>query len=243
MRDFMKRSGLVGVVLCLFLTGCGEELWTMTPEEESLIVAYASGAVAKNNKYQVQGLTYYEEQEPEEPEPEPEQEPQDTYQEEGQQPTEGSVQEPGQADEMNQGGVSASLADAAGLSPVTAEYHGYQLMDKYMEGNYFALAAQPGNQLVVLSIGLFNPTQQPVECNNIARNIRCTLLINGQAQSDAMPTALLNDFISYLNTLQAGETQETVLFFEVPAEAAGNIQSLALELEADSVVYHVNLQQ
>ncbi len=242
MRDFMKRSGLVGVVLCLFLTGCGEELWTMTPEEESLIVAYASGAVAKNNKYQAQGLTYYEEPEAEEPQPEPEQEPSDPYQEEVQQPDGGSAPNQEQPDETEQTGVTATLTDAAGLAPVTAEYYGYKVMDKYMEGNYFALAAQPGNQLVVLSIGLSNSTQQPVECNNIARNIRCTLVVNGEAQSDAMSTVLLNDFISYLNTLQPGDTQETILFFEVPGEVAGGIQSLAMELEADGTVYHVNLQ-
>lgn len=240
MRDFIKRSGLAGVVLCLFLTGCGEELWTMTPEEESLIVAYASSAVAKNNKYMSQGLTYYEEPKPEE---EPVQEPQDTYLEEGQQPGENPAPDQGTAGETDQVGTSSTLSDAVGLPPVTAEYYGYQLMDNYMEGSYFALAAQPGNQLVVMSIGLFNPTQQPVECNNIARNISCTLKVNGESQFQAMSTALLNDFISYLDTLEAGESQETVLFFEVPVEVAGNMQSLGLELEVGGTVYHVDLQQ
>lgn len=250
MSRFLKRSGLVGVVLCLFLTGCGEELWTMTPEEEELIVAYAAGAVAKNNKYQTQGLIYYEE----EPEPEPEDpdevsgpgedEPGEAQAPDGEDPGAQNPPEDGTADPGQDGPAAstATLAEAAGLAPVVAEYQGYQLADSYMEGSYFALNAQAGYQFLIMSIMLSNPSQEPVECNNLARGIRCTLFVNGEKQAEAMPTILLNDFATYLNTLEPGAFQETILIFEVPIEAAGEIQTLAMEFEADGVVYHVDLQ-
>lgn len=217
----------------------------MTPEEEELIVAYTSSAVAKNNKYLAQGLTYYEEEEEEPETEEPEAvTPETPPAEEGQdQETTGDpAQTPEDNTQQEQQVPTVTLTEALGLAPVTASYRGYQVTDSYVEGSYFALQAEAGNQYVVLTINLSNSTEQSVECNNIVRNLRCTLTVNGTQQAEAEPTILLNDLATYLNTLEPGAVQDTILIFEVPGDVAGNIQSLAMELEVDGTAYHVDLQ-
>ena len=54
----IKRCMLLICVSCISLlaTGCGEPLYTMTAEEESIITLYASKTVSKFNKNQTTGL-------------------------------------------------------------------------------------------------------------------------------------------------------------------------------------------
>ena len=71
MKRFIRRAGILAAAFCIFLAGCGTPMYKLTEEEENLIVAYASGTVAKGNRYMTQGLTYpqpeVEEELPEEP--------------------------------------------------------------------------------------------------------------------------------------------------------------------------------
>ena len=54
----IKRCTLLICMFCcsLLFTGCGEPLYTMTAEEESIITLYASKTVSKFNKNQTTGI-------------------------------------------------------------------------------------------------------------------------------------------------------------------------------------------
>lgn len=241
MKGLTRISAVVVIILSMLLAGCGSGMIQLTPEEEQLIVAYASGAVSKGNRTQEQGLTYRPEEEEQSPgttenvqeEPTPGED--DTQGETGNPDTEQSGQEP--EPEV----VLSNLTDAVGIPGVTAEYRGYQLQDNYMVGDYFALSANEGNTYLVINIGLNNTGTEPIECNLIDRIMQCGLLVNGEAVTQAMSTILLNDFRTYMKTLGAASTEETVLIFEVPAEAAAGIQTIAIELLVGGTNYQVTL--
>lgn len=240
MKGFMK-TGMVLAAMCLFLTGCGS-VAQLTEEEEQVIVAYVSGAVAKANKYQVQGLTY-----PKEKEGLPEESGAENEDREG---TSTKDTKPGQENvqpgEQGNGDTSdvrtTTLTEALGLSGVQAEYQEYQVSGNYLEGDYFALNSRPGRTYVILKIRLRNTAEQPVDCNFLEKNMNCSLLVNGEKAGDAMSTILLNDFMSYIGTLEPAAETDTVVIFEVPEAMAENIQGLSLELEADGTLNHINLQ-
>lgn len=243
MDGFIKKIGILAVALCLFLTGCGQELWSMTPEEEDLIVAYVSSAVAKNNKYLAQGITYDKKQEakPEPGQEEPPQQQTAPSEEAGSPQGDVAGSSASQQGQTEPAAPTVTLTEALGLAPLTVECIGYQVTDRYVEGSYFALQADAGNRYVVLRINLTNPTQQKIECNNLVRNITWTLLVNGTHSAGVEPTILLNDFATYLDTLDPGVTKGAILLFEVPADVAGNIQAMGLQLDIEGKAYYVSL--
>lgn len=235
MNGFIRKGAAIATILCVFLSGCGTSVAQLTEEEEQIIVAYASGAVAKANKNQVQGLTYptapIEEEVTEE-----QQEPETTMEDNSQAGNMTGQENPG-----GQAAEEATWTDALNTSGLTAEYDGYQVNDRYMEGDYFALYAESGNTYLIVNVGLKNATEQPMECNLLERNMQCSLVLNGTEVADAMPTILLNDFLSYIKTLEAGAEEETVIIFELTKEEAEAIQTLSVELIVDGTPYYINL--
>lgn len=239
MNRFIRKGMAIAAILCVFLSGCGTSVAQLTEEEEQIIVAYASGAVAKANKNQQQGLTYptaktAEEVTEEQQEPEATQE--DNLQTENVTGQENSEEQTGQAAE------EITWTDALNTSGLEAEYHGYQVKDSYMEGDYFALYAESGKTYLIMNVGLKNTTEQPMECNLFERNLQCSLIMNGTEVAEAMSTILLNDFLSYIKTLEVGAEEETVIIFELPKEEAETVQTLSVELTVDGTTYDINLE-
>lgn len=236
MNGFIRKSVAIAAILCVFLSGCGTSVAQLTEEEEQIIVAYASGAVAKANKNQVQGLTYpiakTEEEVVEE-----NQELEATLEDNSH-----SENVTGQENPEGQAAEEVTWTDTLNISGLTAEYHGYQVKDNYMEGDYFALYAESGKTYLIVNVGLKNTTEQPMECNLLERNMQCSLVMNGTEVADAVPTILLNDFLSYIKTLEAGAEEETVIIFELPKEEAEVIQGLSVKLTVDGTTYDINLE-
>lgn len=242
MKGIMKRAVLAAAVICVFLSGCGTPLAKLTPEEESLIVAYAAGSVAKANQYMEQGLTYPRSEEAAEPDTEEDlsEEPETDKPKENTGGTDGSKDQTAQEQE-GPGAQAATLAEALAINPITVEYRGYDLRKNYIVGDYFALNASPQMTYLVLNIGLVNSSPEPVDCNMYAKNLNCGLYINDTFVSNSIPTVLTEDFSTFIGTLDGGATMETVIIFEVPEDIAGQIQSLSMDLESDGTVYHVIL--
>lgn len=244
MKGLIRISAGMALALSLFLAGCGRPMAALTETEEELIVAYASGAVAKANRAQERGLTWQVEEElpPEEEELPPEEEtpPVETDQEETS--DQNVTAEPGTPGEDGNAVVETTLTEIVNLPGVTAEYRGYQTQINYKSGDYFALNATEGNTCLVVNIGLSNSSEAPVEMNLFNRITQCSLLVNQAPMAGAMTTILPNDFMSFMGTLESAGTVETVLIFEIPIQAVEAIQTLALEFTIDGTTYRVALQ-
>lgn len=245
MKGIMRKIGIGAIVLSVMLTGCGTPMAKLTPEEENMIVAYASGSVARNNRYMVQGLTYLREDESDsrdnqEPESEQEEAGEDQEPETGQAgPSEGEEPESG---EPEMAGQEATLSEALGQAPVSVEYRGYEICKNYLVGDYFALNSKPGMTYLVLHMGIVNTSQEAAEYSLLTRNLLCGIYINDAFAAYAVETVLPEDFLTFSGTLEGAAEAGTVVIFEVPEEAAQGIQSLAMSLEADGTAYRVALE-
>ena len=239
MKRFIRRAGILIVVFCIFLAGCGTPMYELTHEEENLIVSYASGTVAKGNRYMTQGLTY--------PQPEEEEileepvvlEPEEDVGESGQPSgNPGDVSPSGEPETAQ----TATITDALNIAGVTAEYRGYQIMYSYTEGDYAGMSASEGYAYLVMNLALNNVSTQPVECNLWSRNVGLVLYINGEQAADSMMTMMLDDFTTYFDTLEPSSTVDTVAIFEVPEHMIQSIQSLSMDMEVDGVLYQITLE-
>lgn len=230
-----EQAGAVLLALSLVLGGCGEQAITMTPEEEDAIVTYASHVVSKFNTRQPDGLSYvpdsvYQDKTQDETGAPGETETPDETESSGgtQQESEGHS-----SNENTEAEQAGTLSEALGLDGISAECTAKELQSSYVEPDFYALDATEGNVFLIVHINLKNQTNQEITCDMLSLKPRFEALVNGKVKSAAKTTILLNDLGTYQGTIAAGETVETLLFFEVPADIITAVDSLSLTVESN----------
>lgn len=239
----MKKTkvGVLLLVLSLAAGGCGEKPITMTQEEEAMIVAYAAHVVSKFNTRQPDGLSHVpaavyekkttgETEQPEESDTEEAPEESDNMPEGNEGSQTGNQGENGQQE--NQEPSSVSLAEALGLLGITAECTQTELKASYVAPSV-AFDASAGNTFLILHVALTNETDQEISCDVLSQKLTFRAQVNGNVQTQAKTTILLNDLSTYQDTIAAESSVETLLFFEVPAEEVSSVESLRITIEKD----------
>lgn len=236
----MKRRGQVGAVLLALtfvLSGCGEKPITLTSDEEAIIVAYSAHIISKFNTRQPDGLSYvpasrYEEDDGEESVADTETEnPDETENAAEEQGASGSSSDGSSTEREEKPGVT--LTEALGIAGIEAECIEKELKSSYVEPDFYALDAPEGTTFLVLHINLTNRTEQDITCDMLSKRVEFEALVNGTVKSKARTTILLNDLGTYQETIAAGATDETLLFFEVPADIISSIDSLRLTIKGN----------
>lgn len=237
MRNIIKMGAAL-VAAAIFFAGCGDPLVPLTEDEESIVVNYSAGILAKHNSYQQEGMTaiYPEEeeeldeteepagtQEPEETtEPEEEKKDNDKPQETEEKPEDASTQEETKA---------LTLTEALNVPGIEFSYHDFSTAVNYKQGDAFSLDATDGNVLLMLNINMTNTGSKAAECDLLAKQPTFTLSLNGEAGVPNKMTMLTNDLCTYQGTLDPGQTEAMILMFEVPEQVAENISALQMSVQ------------
>lgn len=240
MKKFIKR-GTALLAAALILTGCGDEMVTLTESEEEVIVNYSAGTLAKHNSYQQEGMSsvYPKEEEEESFDPEGGEEKEPEKQEESKENKgeEGSRENPS-GEEVK----TVTLTEALAVPGMEFAYQDYSTSDSYKQGDYFSLDALEGSTYVILNVNVTNTGTEAAECDLLSRQPVFHLKINGESGVKNVISMLENDLSTYISTLEAGQTAAGILMFEVPKELAENISSLDLSLEMDGKTSEIKIQ-
>ncbi len=230
MRKIIKKSIILAAAatVAALLTGCGDPMIPLTENEESIVIQYSAGTLAKHNGFQQEGLTavYPEEEEEKEPEAEEENGEQEKKPEQ-KEDKKSQAQEEEESDQTDQ----ITLTEAMGQPGVEFSYKDYSIVSGYSEGDYFSMDAPAGSVFLVLNINITNTKDQTVECNLLAKQPQFTLVLNQGARTKNEVTMLSNDVSTYVGNLEAGQTEAGILLFQVPEDMANQISSLQLTLE------------
>lgn len=220
-----KKLLVVCISACMFLlSGCGTELYELTVEEEDLIVHYAAYIVAKHNIQQKDGAVnvYIEEDISSE-------DTQATTESESQTDTEDGS---GGGEGGEGGDVSGevTLAEAIGhAQDLTITYGGSYVAENYIEGGAYSVDAEAGKTFYIMKFTLTNHTAADVNVDNVTLNP--TFRIKTETMTkNAEVTFLMTDLSTYVGTIAAGQSVETILLFEVPLEGAEQITNPTLQI-------------
>ncbi|MBE5901964.1 MAG: DUF4352 domain-containing protein [Lachnospiraceae bacterium] len=227
----MKKKAILVLALAMMfsVSGCGktEKLMTLTDEERAQIVQFSAHIISEFNRSQPEGYRPLSKVQIDaiNAEEEKKKNPQKTEEQSSDNP-----QTSGQSGEAEKPArQEGTLTDLVGVSGIEATCKGYKVQKDYVEENVFAMNASEGNKYVVVKVRLTNTTNAKVNVDILSKNPSVSLQINGEeSTSHALLTLLTNDLLTTKKKLDAGESLDTVLLFEVEKSKADSIQNLAL---------------
>lgn len=230
MKNF-KRFLYIGVaMMMLFFTGCGTQLYEMTPEEEDLIVHSAAYFVAKHNIQQkdgVNGVPLPESFEEEETESEQE--------------TEGDGAGGESEDSSKPAENEVTLAELIGhKDTLKVSFEGSYVENSYMEGSAYIVDADAGKTFYVMKFKMTNITNQDVTVDNASKS-PIVKLVSEAVTVKSEVTFLTSDFSTYQGTIKAGESVETILLFEVSESVAEQIKAPTLQITVGNLTKNLKL--
>ncbi len=239
----MKKKSTVFLVLSMsvafLLCGCGTPMYELTADEQELIVQYSAYALGRFNAYQKDGMQYYdaalyEEQTPVNS-PESEEETENDSQENV------TAEGTGTSDSASHGNA-ISFAEAIGYkSELLVSYQGFDLINNYKEGNYFSIDAKPGYQLFTAKFEVKNISDQDIVVDAMAQNPTFRLSIDGGKNwINEDVTLLLYDLSTYYGTINASDSIECVLLFEIPADQSVGNGDVSFSVVKNGTTYPIN---
>lgn len=221
--------GIVAMMICL--TGCGNELYELTAEEEDLIIHSAAYFVAKHNIQQKDGVNGV---------PLPE-----DFEEETENSATGSEDSSGgdgSGEETdNSSEKAATLAELIGHGDdLKVSYEGSYVDDSYMEGSAYVVDAEEGKVFYVMKFKLTNTTDADVKVDNATKSLSVKLVSDAVTVRSEV-TFLTSDFSTYQGTIKAGKSVETILLFAVSESVADQISSPILEITVGDETKNIKL--
>lgn len=240
-----KCRGLLLILGCLMLTGCGEAPYELTEEEQQLIVSYSAHVVSKFNNYQKDGLTYVPDVQeeiadtevvPTEPETEvPEANTEAITPDNNVTVPETEAEEPAEKTSLNT--VYADMG-------LQFTYLGNEVTASYMDSDTYAVNAGYGKNLLVLKFNVENLTEEAIAVNNMSSSdifsAKYVMESGKTYNAKSVMTLLMNDFTTYEGTLEPKTAVEMVIVFEIPAETT-SVEMVDLKIEREGNFYQINL--
>lgn len=231
-------------MLMTALTGCAEnQIPERSPEEIQAIGEYVAFTLMKydmGHTSRLMDLPPVEEQGADVPEQE---EPNDKV---GMDPVDDTpvINEAGneEANQTPQNQVY-SMEEVMGLPEgVSVSFTGYEVYDSYPAGSdAFAVTAEDGKKLLVLKFSLTNTLDQEQSLDLLSSGTRYRILVDEEYAQWSLPTMLPDDMSSYVGTMAAGETIETVLVISMDAGAADAASSIRMILRNELKSHTIQL--
>jgi uncharacterized protein YceK len=250
-----KAVACFSVVLSVLLTGCAS-LPELTKEQDQMVTEYAAGLLlkydAENHSRLVDttafmeeyntALTAYEDAKNRyfdalREEEEKRIREMEAQKEANSQSTIIDLEEEGTSGEAADAPVvnyNASIAEYLGLSGISIEYGGMDLLDNYPEETdefYMSMEATKGKKLLVVYFNVSNNSGSDMEVDIMHKKASFRFLINGELNVKKLETLLDDDLSTFEGTLSSGKNVRCVLVTEIPEDISVNSLNMTMKLD------------
>ncbi len=231
----MKRiKVLIGITLCAALfTGC-VSAYDLTDEEQAIIAEYAAGVLYERS-YAYMGK-YIDDAD----EPETETETETAI-------IDVTTQAEETTDESGSGAVEIPVFEVSkqlGITPCTVTYTDFVVADSIPvdDTGYFEVTPSAGYTLLSLHFDLYNPSDEAMTLDTAGLKKVFRIVIDAEYVCNNYGNLLLNDLSNLHDfVVEAGETRDVQLVFEVEKEAVEEINIMQVRLYEDGTSLTINV--
>lgn len=236
MKKNLSRGMAVMTATVLILTGCGNAVPDLSPEQEQVIGDYAAGLLLKYDAAHRSRLVDLSLVETEEAQTQESQE--NPLQEEpSSQP---SQKEPPVivGEDHTLAAPDITIEQAFGLPEgVALVYQGEKVVGSYPEpvdgAEFYSVDATSGKQLLVLLFRLENQSGQTCSIDIFGQQPSIQIYVNDTEHCNTLITLLPDDFATYIGEVPAGSGKDVVLLAETTVTNAEAISSLKLHINCN----------
>lgn len=260
---------LIICILVTVLTGCSkkeaedivsveveeENMFGLTESEQMMYAEYAAGVLMKHNAGSdmrvLEGQKLINQEKKEQAAREQEERRQQLAAEyeankKNDSNKNGSSNSDGSGGSSEGSGISyiSDMAQATGMNAFSIVYDGYEVTDSYPnsgEDILMAMDATNGKLLMVTKYKVTNIVDQTENLDMFSKQAKFKLKLNGKSYKSQY-TLLLDDLSMYKGDIDAGETIEGVLIFEIPEAEATNVNDMLLSVSVDGESSSMQLQ-
>lgn len=238
MKMGKRRYAVLLIGAALWLAGCGNEMPDLTEEQLEAVGEYTAQLLLsydRNYQSRLVDVELLETQEVSEVQETPQEPPQETPapEESGMDPVEDTpVVNLG---EGSSGQSTVSLEEALGLqTSMTLTYTGYEILDSYpgdaSAEEYFSIDAGTGSKLLVLHFTLQNQGEGTETADTLHQKSVIKVSVGG-ISTYSLTTLLENDLSIYQESLNPGESRETVILAEYDAQTLQDVASVEISVK------------
>lgn len=235
-----KKMSLLAMAVSamLLLGGCGTQMYSLSEDEENLIVQYSAQILGKYNLEQKDGIAAVT------PETETTQEEtqagtQTPQKEDSVDSTQGTGDSPESADQTQEV-KTISIAKAIGHAKnLKVSYKGYKVKNMYQEGDYFAVTPDDGNKLIIMKFKIKNTGKKTVKLDTVSMDDPFYVCYDGKNKVEESVSLGVQSLSSYEGKIKAGQSKTAVLLFQVPDAQAKKISDVQLFVKLDGTIYSV----
>lgn len=138
------------------------------------------------------------------------------------------------------------LNEAFGFESFSEIYKGYLVESSYpdagAEDTLFVMSATEGTKLLVLTFDITNGSGQAIALDIPSKNYTYSVRLNEKDIYNAKLTVLMNALNTYSGTVEAGQTKELVLVFQVDDDYTAGINTVDLTVTRGDKQYITSLQ-
>lgn len=239
----MKKGKLIGMVAIAagLLTGCVDQMPEMTEEQSALIAEYAADMLLKYSPNYVYKIAdedvLVEEEITEVTTEETTEEIVENHTEEQEETVEvevlSTVAEEGEQALDIMDAEEVDFAEAFAMDDIEIRYEDMEICSAYPQGDVgagFSVNAVEGKTLVLVHMLIKNTSEAVITCDLFEKDFDVSISINDGNYKKAANTLLVNDFITYMGEIPAGESEEVVIVAEVNQITEEEIDSCMLRI-------------
>lgn len=150
----------------------------------------------------------------------------------------------------NQSGSSGAvtvnnMSEAIGVAGVSFTYKGMKVCDSYPENDgtpAFVIKAVPGQKLVVLNFEMTNTTGAELKVDISSMDLYFKGVFNNTIKTNALVTLLPEALNTYISTIPAGGTVNTVLVYEMSDGYVNNLSEITIDVKSDKGTKSIKIQ-
>lgn len=240
-----KRIQLIAIIFAIVfpMTGCGTPLYSLTEDEEKLIVHYAAHVVSKYNITQTDGMngtrSSIEEEEDKKPVASETESQQQSETESPNNTNDNSDNTGGSEPVVSSGTIS--LAEAIETEGFEVKYKGLKIAESYNEEKVYNLTAGEGNKYIIMNFSISNTGEKEKTLDTYSKNYDFYASFDGGEAVAAEQTFLTYSLSTFMGKIKPGKTIDVVLLFQVSAKEADYVKDAKLMIKKGDSTYSVEL--
>jgi hypothetical protein len=130
---------------------------------------------------------------------------------------------------------TSDLAGVLGIDGVSIKYSSYEICDSYPKNNSgFSVSASQGQKLIVIHFDMTNTSGESMNCDLYDYGINVRVSINGSRTLSALSTLLPNELMSFMDTVDAGETVDLVAVVSFNDISDDNLTALSVQVSTSA---------